>query len=40
MKLRIVPHSRLQLQAILAGSNSGIDMRMILSLQTLKKYGA
>jgi hypothetical protein len=26
--------------AILAGSNSGIDMRMILSLQTLKKYGA
>jgi hypothetical protein len=25
---------------ILAGSNSGIDMRMILSLQTLKKYGA
>jgi Protein of unknown function (DUF1217) len=26
--------------ALVAGSGSGIDMRMILSLQTLKKYGA
>lgn len=25
---------------ILAGTNSGVDMKMILSLQTLKKYGA